>query len=41
VYALPDEFTKPCWWWGCGRLTQAVRESKVRHRCAALRAALE
>jgi hypothetical protein len=35
VYDLPDALTQPCWWWGCGKLTQTVRESKVCRRCAA------
>lgn len=30
IYNLSSSLTEPCWWWGCGRLTQRVRESKVR-----------
>ena len=30
IYDLPDSLTKPCFWWGCGRLTQEVRKSKAR-----------
>ena len=30
IYDLPDSLTKPCHWWGCGRLTEEVRKSKAR-----------
>ena len=30
IYDLPDELTKPCHWFGCGRLTEEVRKSKAR-----------
>ena len=44
IYDLPDELTKPCHWWGCGRLTEEVRKSKVSRPppalCAPRRATL-